>query len=84
MPVCTGARGVYDRTLFWRTQTHAATRTGSWKYLNNAGTEHLFDLSIDPGEKNNLRAARADVFERIRTQFQTWEAGMLPRLPKSA
>jgi arylsulfatase A-like enzyme len=84
LPVCTGARGVYDRTLFWRTQTHAAARVGNWKYLNNARAEHLFDLSIDPGEKNDLRATRTDVFERLKTQYRAWESGMLPRLPKSA
>jgi arylsulfatase A-like enzyme len=83
-PVCTGQRPVYDRTLFWRTQTHAAARVGRWKYLDNAGTESLFDLSIDPGEKNELRAARAEVFENLRAQYQAWASGMLPRLPRSA
>ena len=55
MPVCTGARPVYDRTLFWRTE-RAAARVGSWKYLEDKDGEHLFDLSVDPGEKNDRRA----------------------------
>ena len=79
MPVCTGTRPLYDRTLFWRTQTHAAARAGKWKYLDDSGEEHLFDLSIDPGEKNDLRAAHRDVFNRIRADYSAWNAGMLPR-----
>jgi len=81
MPVCKGTRPPYDRTLFWRTQLRAAARVGRWKYLSDAGSEYLFDLSIDPGEKNDLRASHADVFERIRAQHATWDARMLPRLP---
>ena len=56
-----------------------ASATGSTS--NEAGNEHLFDLAIDPGEKNDLRALHADVFERIRAQYTEWNARMLPRLP---
>jgi arylsulfatase A-like enzyme len=81
MPVCKGTRPLYDRTLFWRTQQRAAARVGQWKYLNESGTERLFDLAVDPGEKNDLRASRAEVFERIKGQYGDWNARMLPRLP---
>jgi arylsulfatase A-like enzyme len=85
MAVCTGTRALYDRTLFWRTQTRDAARVGKWKYLKDSGNERLFDLSIDLGEKNDLRTTHADVFERIRTQHQAWNAQMLPRpTPSSA
>jgi arylsulfatase A-like enzyme len=81
MPVCKGAHPPYSRTLFWRTQAQAAARVGNWKYLSEAGREHLFDLSVDPGEKNDLRALRMEVFERIRAQYTEWNARVLPRLP---
>ena len=81
MPVCKGSRPPYSRTLFWRTQAQAAARIGKWKYLNETGHEHLFDLSLDPGEKNDLRALHGDVFERIRAQYTEWNARVLPRLP---
>jgi arylsulfatase A-like enzyme len=81
MPVCKGARPPYSRTLFWRTQAQAAARIGNWKYLNETGHEHLFDLSLDPGEKNDLRTLHGDVFERIRAQYTEWNARVLPRLP---
>lgn len=79
MPVCTGARAEYDRVLFWRTRTRDAARVGKWKYLQDSGSERLFDLSVDPGEKNDLGRTQPDVFKDIKRQFQEWNAGMLPR-----
>ena len=80
MPVCRGTRGSYDRAFFWRTQTRDAARVGNWKYLKESGNEHLFDLSIDLGEKNELRTTRVEAFERVRNQYLAWNARMLPRL----
>jgi len=80
MPVCTGA-APHDRTLFWRTKLRDAARVGRWKYLKDSGEEHLFDLSIDPGEKNELKTRHADVFDRIRQQYLAWNAQMLPNPP---
>lgn len=50
MPVLRGAEP-HDRTLFWRLRTQDAARMGKWKYLREGTTEHLFDLSVDPGKK---------------------------------
>jgi arylsulfatase A-like enzyme len=83
MPVCRGTRPLYDRSLFWRTQAHAAARVGNWKYLEESGNEHLFDLSIDPGEKNDLRKTNADAFDRVKAQYTAWNTRMLPRKPPS-
>jgi arylsulfatase A-like enzyme len=83
MPVCTGQHAPYDRTLFWRIRGFDAARVGSWKYLKNASGEFLFDLSTDPGEKSDLRSARADRFDAIRRQYQDWASGVLP-LPASS
>jgi arylsulfatase A-like enzyme len=78
MPVCTGQRAPYDRSLFWRVRGFDAARVGSLKYLKNASGESLFDLSNDPGEKSDLRANRPDRFDAIRRQYQEWAAQMLP------
>ena len=75
-----GSRPIHARTLFWRTQREGAARVGNWKYIAGPEKEQLFDLSQDLGERNDLRAGRADVFERIKAQYQTWNAAMLPRL----
>ena len=78
LSVCRGGP-VRDRTLFWRTRLRDAARSGRWKYLKDAGDEHLFDLSNDPGEKADLKSAHPDVFEKIKTQFLGWNALMLPK-----
>jgi arylsulfatase A-like enzyme len=81
MPVCAGERSAYDRTLFWRTSDRDAARVGRWKYHNESGAEQLFDLSIDPGEKADLRGRRPDVFEQVKSRYLDWNSRMLPRPP---
>src|SRR4051794_26689716 len=78
MPVCTGERAVHGRTLFWRITGFDAARVGEWKYLKDASGEHLFNLSVDPGEKADRRQRDAATFERIKQQYLAWSAGMLP------
>jgi len=81
MPVCTGIRAVHDRALFWRIIGFDAARVGSWKYLKDQKGEHLYDLSTDPGEKNDLAVRQPGRLESIRRQYQAWAMQMLP-LPK--
>ena len=77
MPVLKGA-GTHDRLLFWRLRTQDAARMGKWKYLREGTEEHLFDLSMDPGEKAELKGKHPDVFDRIRAEYKKWNAQMLP------
>jgi arylsulfatase A-like enzyme len=79
LPICTGERAPYERTLFWRTRTRDAARHGKWKYVRDAAVEGLFDLSIDPGEKTDLKARHADIFAEIKQRHVAWNGGMLPR-----
>ena len=78
MPVCSGQRAPYDRTLFWRVRGFDAARIGSWKYLKDESGEHLFDLTNDPGEKSDLRLTHADRFNVISRRYREWASGMLP------
>src|SRR5262245_10890512 len=78
MPICTGQRQPYDRSLYWRVTGLNAARAGNWKYLKDQSGEHLFDLANDPGEKSDLASKHRDQFERIRRQYQEWAAKMLP------
>jgi len=79
LPVCTGKRPPYDRALFWRTIERDAARSGQWKYLKAEGEEHLFDVVTDPGETTDLRTSRAATFQRLKEQFDAWNAQMLPK-----
>ena len=78
MPVCTGARTVYDRQFFFRTKTYDAMRSGRWKYLKEENREYLFDLVNDPGEHVDLRSAHTETFGKLRNEFLAWNAKMLP------
>jgi len=78
LPVCIGQRGVQDRTFFWRIIGYDAARVGKWKYLKDRDGEYLFDLSVDPGEKADLRRLDAAAFDRVKQQYLTWSAQMLP------
>jgi arylsulfatase A-like enzyme len=79
LPVCTGERAPYERSLFWRTRTRAAARVGNWKYVHDAGEEHLYDLSVDLGEKTDLKTRHAEALDRVREQHRAWDVQMLPR-----
>jgi hypothetical protein len=83
LPVCTGRAAEHERTLFWRMASENsrgdAARRGRWKYLKTEGKELLFDLSIDPGEKNDLGAKHPDVLEDLKKRHLAWDAQMLPR-----
>ncbi len=80
LPVVKGEKAAYPRKLFWRYKFAAqrAVRDGQWKYLSIAGNEFLFDVVEDPRERGNLKAVHPDIFERLKHDFDTWHATMLP------
>lgn len=75
--VLSGKRGLYDRTFFWRTRTQGAVRSGKWKYIREGKNEFLFDLSLDEREQANYKDAEPRTLERLRGEFNKWEAGVL-------
>ena len=79
MRVLTGEQSPMERSLFWRNANYDAARMGNWKYLIENNTEHLFDLSKDPGERFDLKEKEASTFTRIRTAYENWNKQVLPR-----
>ena len=77
-PVITGARTPYDRTLFWRTRLQDAALSGKWKYLREGKDEFLFDLLVDEREQADFKAENPDKFQWLRTEYQKWQAQVLP------
>ena len=75
-----------QRKLYWRYKSGAqrAVRDGDLKYLRIAGNEHLFDVVQDPRERANLKDRRKDDFERLKVDWDTWNATMLPERPRPA
>jgi arylsulfatase A-like enzyme len=84
LPVCTRKQKTIDRTFYWRTfqaQNQKAMRDAKWKYLKDESGEHLFDLSVDLGEKNDLKAKFPSKFEELKKKFVEWEKTVLVPVP---
>jgi arylsulfatase A-like enzyme len=82
LPVMRGERAAFERTLFWRNDVQAAAREGRWKYLKvDDKTERLFDLLTDEREQADYSAAQPILFERLKSEYQKWEAQMLKQRP---
>ncbi|HET9216094.1 MAG TPA: sulfatase-like hydrolase/transferase [Terriglobia bacterium] len=79
MGVFTGEQAPFERTLFWRNNAYDAARMGNWKYLIENNTEHLFDLSTDPGEKFDLKDKETAVFSKIQSAYRGWNQSVLAR-----
>jgi arylsulfatase A-like enzyme len=79
LPVLSGRRAPFERTLFWRHAGQAAALDGAWKYLRlDEKTERLFDLSEDEREQADFASARPEVLAQLRDKYRRWESQMLP------
>lgn len=80
LPVLTGDRSPWQRTLFWRykSQAQRAVRQGDWKYLKINDNEFLFDVVQDQRERANLRHHQPEVFEQLKTLWGQWNETQLP------
>jgi len=82
--VCTGEKPVFDRPVFFRTAPRGtvaamgAMRLGKWKFLIEGTQEHLYDLTVDPGEKADVKAQHADIYASMKAEYDKWNAQMLP------
>ena len=75
-----------SRKLFWRYKANAqrAARDGDFKLLKILGNSFLFNVVEDPLERANLKERRRDVYERMVSDWNAWNATMLPELRESA
>lgn len=74
-----------NRKLYWRYKTNhqRAMRDGDFKLLKILGNSFLFNVVDDPHERANLKNRRRDVYERMKREWDAWNAGMLPQVPES-
>jgi arylsulfatase A-like enzyme len=80
LPALFNTKSQIPRTLFWRYKANnqRAVRAGNWKYLKIAENEFLFDLTKDPRERADLKEKEPQIFAQLKTQWETWNATMLP------
>jgi arylsulfatase A-like enzyme len=85
-PIVTGRTAPQPRKLHWQYKAGAqcAVRDGDWKYLRIAGNEFLFDVVQDPRERANLKDRQKDVFDRLKGDWEAWNATMLPERSRPA
>jgi arylsulfatase A-like enzyme len=85
LPTLTQNAGIVERKLFWRYKANAqrAARDGDYKYLKILDNTFLFNVVEDPMERANLKERRKDVYDRIVTEWQDWNASMLPEINDS-
>lgn len=89
LPVLKGTGDLARRPLFFRYQgprkpVQRALIEDGWKYLRDPEeTEHLFRLSEDPGEKNDLTAAEPERLEAMRARWEAWETEVFKGAPQT-
>jgi arylsulfatase A-like enzyme len=73
------AKGLPHETLFWRSEPLIAVRQGPWKLWESrdGAFSYLFDLSADPGERNDLAATQPDRVRLLRERFDAWNAALV-------
>jgi N-acetylgalactosamine-6-sulfatase len=84
LPVLTGKREEFERTLFWRRkhgpkrkgfEEGVAVRKGDWKLIDQAeGESFLFYLRDDPAEEKNRFAEFLERARKMRALAAEWEA----------
>ncbi len=73
-----GADRPRGKPLFWKTSSTGSTpvlRDGKWKLLQNRRRNRepeLYDLSVDPSERNNVAEQHPNVVARLRKKLRTW------------
>jgi len=60
--------------LFWRFGPQSAVRAGDWKLVSIRGTEELFNLADDIGERKNLAAQKPEKLKELHDALKAWDA----------
>jgi arylsulfatase A-like enzyme len=55
----------------------AAVVWNKWRLVNG---EELYDLKTDPAQEQNVAAQHPEIFQQLRRHYETWWAGVEPRL----
>ena len=65
--------------LFWRLCEKSGARVGDWKLVRNGdGTEKLFNLADDIGEKNDLASVKPEKLKELQTAYEEWDSKNIP------
>ncbi|HHK41459.1 MAG TPA: N-acetylgalactosamine-6-sulfatase [Planctomycetaceae bacterium] len=82
LPILAGKERSPRRVMCWKRREREAIRWRNWKWIRNADGTYLFDLSSDPGEKNNLIESRPGIAKKLEERFRSWQQAMRSAEPR--
>jgi arylsulfatase len=62
-----------DRSLFWKYRSQKVIRNGKWKLLIDNDTTHLYNLSLDISEQNDLEKSENSIVSQLKLELEKWE-----------
>jgi arylsulfatase A-like enzyme len=84
LPMLAKGEPLPRRALTWRFWRQSAIREGDWKLLKFSDqATYLFDLSKDPGEKNNLLDKQLGIAKKLAARLAAWNTELCPPHPGS-
>jgi arylsulfatase A-like enzyme len=84
LPALTQGAAPVPRKLYWRYRANAqrAVRDGDMKWLKIGENTYLFNVVADPLERANLKNRQPEVYQKLVSDYEAWNATMLPEDPK--
>jgi arylsulfatase A-like enzyme len=85
LPALTQNAPPVQRKLFWRYKANwqRAVRDGDYKYLKILDNAFLFNVVADPMERANLKERNKEIYVRLVSEWNDWNATMLPEVAES-
>lgn len=85
LPVFKGEK-IENRSLFWGTgKKNIAVRNGKWKLVRlhhkDGNKFYLFDMSVDPYEKNDLSANNKNIVQKLNGEIVRWSKSVYSEVP---
>ena len=82
LPVLQGKVKSPRKDMFWKRKASIGARVGDWKYVRMNGKEHLFDLSADVSEENDLATSHPEEMQRMQAAVAAWQEKMAAAEPR--
>jgi arylsulfatase A-like enzyme len=70
------------KEMFWEFRGQRAARIGNYKWIDSEKAKGLYDLISDPGEKNDLTAAKPQLAADIVSRWTVWRKHMEAAEPR--
>lgn len=85
LPMLEGKQMEQERTFFWRInradRKQRACRRGKWKWISDAGSPQLFDLTQDPAERRDVSWQDPERARAMEALVDGWEAELKKNPP---